>query len=84
MIGHRGKRRRPRVRSVTFHRFRWVLQREVILRLLYPAAIGTAGETSYRRMVLALAHASLRAHADNLLREYPWRRFWNLPRNNSP
>lgn len=45
----RAPRRRPRIDSINFGSLRWILEREVALRVLYPHAIGQRHEPRVRR-----------------------------------
>lgn len=73
------RRRRPRVRSVSFRSFVWVLQREAVLRVLFPTQAEMDGATAARDALLKADSWAVRRLGEHALRCRPERRYW-LPR----
>ena len=67
-------RRRPRVRSVTYWRFGWVLMREAALRVLYPVSVGQPSELVARRGLADASSKIVRGAVMNVLQVRPERR----------
>jgi len=71
----RRPRRRPRVRSVSFRTFAWLLVREAYLRVWYPEQVEHA-HTIVRRWVAMPATDRLVRASHRLFRREPDRRFF--------
>lgn len=71
-----GRRRRPRVRSVNFRRFRWVLVREAAYRVFYPSG-STHPNANHHKYQFAITDTDkVVRHAETLLALHPERRYW--------
>mgnify|MGYP001595922510 FL=1 len=70
------RRRRPRVRSVSFHTLWWLVRREAVLRILYPRLLAQAlPDTWLRKEVLVQWRRRHRA-ADRVLAVNPPRKMY--------
>jgi len=62
-------RARPRVRSVSFKRLGWVLEREAALCVIFPDILDTALEPDARQQIHDARRARLRATVSQALRD---------------
>jgi len=71
----RRPRRRPRVDSVNFRVFEWVLLRESVLRLLWPSYEEWGGQRQARQWLAKKARNQVLAIGADFLSRYPERRY---------
>jgi len=67
----RAARRRPRVRSVRFRGFAWLVTREAALRVLWPYSLGAVTESKARRLLRDSRTYALRVLAERWLVRRP-------------
>lgn len=72
----RRRRARPRRVSVNFRTFFWVLQREAVLRIVYPASMQTHTERAARAAVANGSTFQALAVARRMLAANPARQTW--------
>lgn len=75
-------RRRPRVESVSFRGFFWVLVREAAVRIIHPSSMGTPAERAARLAVNSGSTFQIRSTAVACLAYHPERETW-VPRSES-
>jgi hypothetical protein len=72
----RRPRRRPRIGSVNFKSLWWVLTREAVIRVAYPAVMNTPSEDRARATCVGHETADIRRLGEAILRARPERREW--------
>lgn len=72
----RRARRRPRVGSISFKVFSWVLVREVAVRVLFNSALASGSRTPERASLVSVPTDALRRRVRLRLNFRPDRREW--------
>lgn len=72
-------RRRPRVRSTSWQRLRWLVEREAALHVVYPRLTGWVQDQAARREARGWKAPQARGIVERLLKVFPERRWYYGP-----